>query len=66
MTLREFIRTLEELSEGGKNDNLEVGVMISDEDYCCVEQVHIGTCYPGDDIDIMNLQHPTTCLMIEI
>ena len=65
MTLREYITALEELSEGGKNDSLEVGVMVTDEEYCEVNQVHIGTWYPQEEIDSGDLQHPTKCVMIE-
>lgn len=66
LTLREFINELEKLSEGGKNDNLEVLVKSTDEELLSISWFGIDHYYPIEEIEDMNPQHPTKCVGIEI
>lgn len=64
-TLREFISRLEELSDGGKNDNLEVGVQGYDDEFCPIQWFGVDKYYPIEEIEENNPQHPTKCIMIQ-
>ena len=64
-TLREFINMLEELSEGGKNDNLEVGVEYNDEEFRPIQWFGVDEYYPSEELEENNPQHPTKCIMIQ-
>ena len=65
-TLREFINELEKLSDGGKNDNLEVGVLsYYDEEFCPLENVCVDEYYPKEELDTDSPEHPTKCIMIQ-
>ena len=65
ITLREFINKLEKLSDGGKNDNLEVGVQNSDDEFCSIGWFGVDEYYPLEEIEENNPQHPTKCIMIQ-
>lgn len=64
-TLREFINELEQLSDGGKNDNLEVVVLNYDDEFFPIGWFGIDEYYPKDELDENNPQHPTKCIMIQ-
>ncbi len=66
LSLREFINSLEKLSDGGKNDNLEVLVKSNDEELLPISWFGIDNYYPIEEIEEMNPQHPTKCVEIEI
>ena len=54
MKLREFISRLEELSDGGKNDNLEVGIESPDDEFCPVQWFGIAEYFPQEEIEENN------------
>ena len=64
ITLREFINELEKLSDGGKNDSLEVGVLSYDDEFCPIEYVGVDEYYPKEELDTDSPEHPTQCIMI--
>ena len=64
-TLREFINELEKLSDGGKNDNLEVGVQGYDDIFFPVQWFGVDEYYPKEELDEDNPQHPTKCILIQ-
>ena len=64
-TLREFINELEKISDGGKNDNLEVGIQNSDDEFCPIGWFGVDKYYPTEEIEEENPQHPTKCVMIQ-
>ena len=64
-TLRQFINKLEKLSDGGKNDDLEVMTLNYDDEAYPLGWFGIDTYYPQEEIDENNPVHGTKCIMIQ-
>jgi hypothetical protein len=65
-TLREFIQSLEELAENGKNDNTPVLLRNFDEECYDIGWFGFDTVYPPDEVEECNPQNGTKCLIIDI
>ena len=65
VTLREFISSLEKLSDNGKNDNLKV--MLHDDDGARpLGWYGIDTVYPFGELEECNPMHGKKCILIDV
>lgn len=51
MRLRDTINLLEKLSDEGKNDNLDIGIVDKYDVYSSIKNIYISKFYPFDDND---------------
>lgn len=66
MTLREFINSLERLSENGKYDNIRVMTQDYDDKCYDIEYYGIEEVFPQEELDEDNPVHGEKCLVIQI
>lgn len=66
MTLRNFINSLERLSENGKYDNIPVLIMDYDDVCVDIEWYGIDTIYPQEEIEDNNPKNGEKCLVMQI
>lgn len=64
-TLREFITELEKLTENGKYDDVPVCIDDMDDNARPIAWYGIDDCYPLEELEENNPQHPTKILLIQ-
>ena len=65
-TLREFINSLEKMSEDGKYDNVRVVTMNYDDECYDIEWYGVDDVYPKEEIEENNPIHGEKCLVIQM
>lgn len=65
-TLREFINSLERLSENGKYDNIRVVTMNYDDECSDIGWYGVDDVYPIEELEECNPQNGEKCLVIQM